>query len=188
MSARSSDAILRATLDLLAERGFDGLSVDAVAAQAGVGKATIYRHWGSRAKLVYSAAMCLQNPLVVPDTGTLEGDLEALLRGLVHFLFESDAGRVLPTLVDAANRDPELAALRAEHVRGRRENLFAVFRRAVERGELDPATDLERAADLLAGPAFYRRLMSGEVMHADEVAGHVELVLRALGVERRADA
>lgn len=187
-AARSEDAIMRATLDLLAEEGFAGLTVDAVAARAGVGKATIYRHWGSRAKLVYHAASCFHAEEPDPDTGSLQGDLTALLTGMIAFLGSSDAGRVLPSLVDASDRDPELAELREEHIRAKRQRAVRVFERAIERGELPDDTDVERAVDLLAGPPFYRRLMTRDPMGPDDVAPHVELVLRALGAQRHADA
>lgn len=183
-AARSEEEIMRATLDLLAEEGFAGLTVDAVAARAGVGKATIYRHWGSRAKLVYAAAACFQAEEPDPDTGTLHGDLTAMLNGLVRFLGDSDAGRVLPSLVDAAERDPELAELREEHIRARRARAVRVFERAVARGELPDGTDVERAVDLFAAVPFYRRLMSRNPMGQADVEPHVELVLRALGAEQ----
>lgn len=182
--ARSEEVIMRATLDLMAEEGFAGLTVDAVAARAGVGKATIYRHWGSRAKLVYAAASCFQAEEPDPNTGTLRGDLTEVLTGMLAFLAESDTGRVLPSLVDAAARDPELAELREEHVRAKRARAVRVLERAVARGELPEGTDLERAIDLFAGPPFYRRLMTNRPMGPDDIEPHVELVLRALGAER----
>lgn len=185
--ARSEDAILRATVDLLAEEGFAGVTVDAVAARAGVGKATIYRHWGSRATLVHDAAQCLHTPEEPPDTGDLRADLEAMLGNLAGFLASPETGRVLTSLLDAAERDPELAALREEHARQKRAIFRHAFERAVARGEIADDLDLEAVVDLAAGPLFYRRLMRAPIQPQD-LPTHVDLVLRAIGVERRVDA
>ena len=186
-AARSEEAILRATLDLLAELGFAGVTVDAVAARAGVGKATIYRHWGSRAKLVHAAAACLHADVPRPDTGTLRGDLEELGRSLCDFLASEDSGRVFASMLDAAERDEELGELRMEHVRHKRAATRALFERAIERGEIDPDLDLEAAVDITAGPLFYRRLSRNPMQPAD-LAAHLDLVLRAVGARDRADA
>lgn len=185
-AARSEEAILRATVDLLAEEGFAGVTVDAVAARAGVGKATIYRHWGSRATLVHDAAKCLHEHEEPPDTGDLRGDLELLLGSLAGFLASPDTGRVLTSLLDAAERDPELAALREEHTRQKRAIIRQAFERALARGELADDLDLDAMVDITAGPLFYRRLMRAPMQPRD-LRGHLDLVLRAAGAEPRVD-
>ena len=185
--ARSEDAILRAALDLLAEEGFAGLTVDAVAARAGVGKATIYRHWGSRARLVHDAAQCLHEHEEPPDTGDLRADLEIMLGRLAEFLASPDTGRVLASLLDAAERDAELASLREEHTRQKRAVVRHAFERAAARGELADDIDLDAVVDLTVGPLFYRRLMRSPIQPND-LRSHLDLVLRAVGAERRVDA
>jgi AcrR family transcriptional regulator len=177
---RSEDAILRAVLDLVAEHGVSGLTVDAVAARAGVGKQTIYRHWGSRARLIHTAISCMADVDEIPDTGSLRGDVIALLDQLVAFLARSDAGRVLPSLIDAAERDEELAELRAVNTAQRRATFEHVLRRAIERGELAADVDLELLIDLLAGPFFYRRLVGRRTIEVGEVAPLVDFVLGAV--------
>jgi AcrR family transcriptional regulator len=178
---RSEDAILRAALDLVADHGVSGLTVDAVAARAGVGKQTIYRHWGSRARLIHAAISCMHDPDDVPDTGSLRGDLRVLLEQLVAFLGHSDAGRVLPSLIDAAERDPELADLREVHIAQRRAVFELVLRRGVDRGELDAGTDLGVMTDLLVGPFFYRRIVGRRAVASTDIEPVLELVLRAVG-------
>ncbi|MDP9071944.1 MAG: TetR/AcrR family transcriptional regulator, partial [Actinomycetota bacterium] len=159
-SRRSEAAILQATLELLAERGFAGLSIDATAARAGVGKATIYRHWRSKAQLVIEAVGTLAPAQPEPDTGNLRDDLLVVLTGLVKGLTRSPMAHILPSLVDAAERDAELAELHRAFTAQRRQTLERVLRRAAQRGELAGDADLEVAVDLLAGPVFYRRLVS----------------------------
>jgi AcrR family transcriptional regulator len=184
---RSEDEILQAAFDLVAEHGVGGLTVAAVAARAGVGKQTIYRHWGSRAHLIHAAISCMAIDQDVPDTGTLRGDLTVLLQQLVAFLGQSDAGRVLPSLIDAAERDDELHELRQVHIAQRRATFEHVFRQAIARGELDPDTDLDLLTDLVAGPFFYKRLVSQREVHTVDVDKVLDLVLRAVGASARAD-
>jgi AcrR family transcriptional regulator len=187
-ACRSEDVILQATFDLVAEHGVGGVTVDAVAARAGVGKQTIYRHWGSRAHLIHAAISCMAVDEEVPDTGTLRGDLSALLQQLVAFLGKSDAGRVLPSLIDAAERDPELHELRQVHIAQRRATFEHVFRKAIARGELDAGADIDLLTDVVAGPFFYKRLVSQREVQTVDVDKVLDLVLRGVGASARADA
>jgi AcrR family transcriptional regulator len=187
-ACRSEDAILRATLELVAEHGVSGLSVDAVAAKAGVGKQTIYRHWGSRARLIHAAISCMADPHDVPDTGSLRGDLRVLLGQLVTFLGRSDAGRVLPSLIDAAERDPELAELRQQHITQRRATFEHVLRAAIARRELAPDTELDLMIDVLVGTFFYRRLVARRAVSAADIEPVIDLALRAVRAPAPIDA
>jgi AcrR family transcriptional regulator len=185
---RSEDAILQAALDLVADHGVSGLTVDAVAAKAGVGKQTIYRHWGSRARLIHAAISCMHDADDPPDTGTLRGDLTFLLERLVGFLNRDDTRRVLPSLIDAAERDPELAELRQVQIDQKRAVFEHVLRRAVERGELPPDADLDVMIDLLAGSFFYRRIVGRRPVAVADIEPLLALVLRAVGATAPADA
>src|SRR5437660_1171816 len=167
--ARSEDTILRATLDLVAEHGVSGVTVDAVAARARVGKATIYRHWGSRARLVHDAISCMKDPVEEPNTGTLHGDLVSLVRQVVNYLQQEDTARVLPSLLDAAVRDPELAELRIDSSRHRRAFFERAVEHAVERGELSKDVDVQLLIDLVVAPFFYRRLMALSQVRTSDV-------------------
>jgi AcrR family transcriptional regulator len=177
--ARSEDVILQATLDLVAEHGVSGVTVDAVAARAGVGKATIYRHWGSRARLVHAAISCMKDPLDEPDSGSLRGDLTSLVEQIVRYLNQEHTARVLPSLIDAAVRDAELAELRLETIRGRRAAFARAIERAIERGELPDGVDVQLMIDLVVAPFFYRRLMALTHVRASDVEPVVDAVLRA---------
>ncbi len=161
-SQRSEAAILDATLELLGEVGFSGLTVDGIAARAGVGKATIYRHWPGKAHLVVDAFRSRIPAMAMPDTGSLRQDLVAVVGFLVQGLEHSPLTRILPALVEAAERDPELERLFKEFGAERRRILRGVLQRAAARGELRPDLDLELALDLIGGPIFARRLVIRE--------------------------
>ena len=186
--ARSEDAILRAALDLVAEHGVSGVTVDAVAARAGVGKATIYRHWGSRARLVHAAISCMKDPLDEPDTGSLPGDLTLLVRQLVKYLNQEHTARVLPSLLDAAVRDAELAELRLETIQHRRAAFERVIQRAIERGELPEDVDAQLLIDLVVAPFFYRRLMALSPIRESDVVPVIDAVLQSFSGARATSA
>src|SRR5438034_1545522 len=110
-SRRAEAAILDATIALLAEVGFGGLTIDGIAARAGVGKATIYRHWSSKAEVAVEAFQAFVPPLDDPDTGSFADDARAVLLQVVDGLSNSPLAGILPSLVEAAERDPELERL-----------------------------------------------------------------------------
>ena len=152
--------ILEAALHLVAEVGIAGLTMDAVASRAGVGKATIYRRWTSKEALMLDAWMsCVRKP-VAPDTGTLQSDLEALLGGIDSPLSDRELQRVFPQMIAAAKVNPEVADAYRAFVEQRRAPLRAVLLRGVERGEIDPALDLEVVQDLVVAPLMYRWIVT----------------------------
>jgi len=119
-SRRAESAILDATIALLGEVGFAGLTIDGIAARAGVGKATIYRHWSSKAEVAVEAFKAFIPPLDDLDTGSLAGDVRAVLLQIVDGLTHSPLAGILPSLVEAAERDPELERLFKDFGRTRR--------------------------------------------------------------------
>jgi AcrR family transcriptional regulator len=169
-------AVLRATLDLIAEHGVHAVTVDAVADRSGVSRPTIYRRWGSRDSLIHAAFMRLQGALVEMDTGSLRGDLTVLLRQLVGYLNKI---RVFPSLMEAAARDPELAAVREETERRGRSVYERVIRRGVERGELPAGLDVELFTDLLISPFVYRRVISQSIVDPASIEPVLDAVLAA---------
>ncbi len=176
--------IVEATLEILAEVGFSGLTIDGVAARAGVGKATIYRRWPSKGALVLAASACIFEEVPEPDTGTLRGDLLALARLLVEGLQRSPVGCLLPCLAAEARGNPELAELVATFADKRRDHGRAVLGRAEARGELRPGTDLEVLIDVFAGPAFYRLMISGAPPSAAAMEAVVDIVLDGVAVKQ----
>lgn len=167
-SVDSSDAILAATLELLAEHGFDGTTTDAIAARAGVSKATIYRRWASKDDLVLAAVTTLARDVADPDTGRLADDLRALLNGLVTAFSDERVARLVPTIVDQMARKPAFAdAMRQGFVQPRRETARRIIQRARDRGEVavDDGT-IDHALDMIAAPLYYRVLITGEPVDA----------------------
>jgi AcrR family transcriptional regulator len=176
---RAEDPILRVTIDLIAAHGVSGVAVDTVAAKAGVSKATIYRHWGSRARLIHAAIESLQRPFVEPDTGSLREDVSVLLRQLVWYLNQPDSGRIMPSFMEAAARDPELGALRQETIRQSHAMYERVLRRAVGRGELPADVDIRLVTELLMAPFIYRLVVSGAPLGPTDIDPVVDAVLAA---------
>jgi AcrR family transcriptional regulator len=179
--ARSKAAVLEATVDLLAEVGWAGCSVEGVAERSGVAKTTIYRHWPCRGDLLFAAFDALIGPPEPADTGALRDDLTAQLRLFASGLDQGRWARVLPALVEAAERDPHLRELARDFARHRRDALRQILRRGAERGELDGGTDVDLAATMLGAPFFYRRFISREPVDDAFIEALVDGVLRAVG-------
>src|SRR6185369_44682 len=150
-SEEAHRAILDATLDLLVEVGYSGLTIEGIASRAGVGKATIYRRWSSKLPLVIEAFGELPG-LSEADTGDLVADLEQMLRSYLEVFVSSPLGAVVPSRAGELPHIPELMALFAPVVRSRRQPLIRALERGVARGEIPPDTDLSLAADLIVGP------------------------------------
>jgi AcrR family transcriptional regulator len=161
-SEEADRAILDAAIEVFAEAGLDGVTVEGVAARAGVGKATIYRRYPSKVDLVIAAASSLceaESPN--PDTGSVAGDLRVIARNLVRLLTKTAAGRAMPQLVADAALNDELGDAHRDFVARRRARTAQAVTRGIERGELRSDTDVELLVDLIGGPIFYRHLVSG---------------------------
>jgi AcrR family transcriptional regulator len=190
---RSEDArraILAAIADLLRERPLANITVEAIAARAGTGKATIYRWWSSKETLALDAVLeeWSSGRPDDADLGNLRDDLRAIVVPWVHRLGEDPFGRVVAGLVAQMQRDN--GGLRnAYHERfskPRRAPARAALERAIERGEIGKGTDLELALDLLYGPIYHRLLHMHAPLDEDFASQLVERVVRALAVSRTA--
>ena len=159
--ARSRQRVLTAALELLAERGVAGATIEAIAHRAGVAKTTIYRQWPHQGALVLDAFRTAAPDPPATDTGSARTDLIVLLTGLAAGLTSAAVGTLLPSLIDAAGRDIDFATLHANEARRRHEPVIVVLQRAVERGELPDDSNLDELLDRLAGPVFHRRYVSG---------------------------
>lgn len=157
-------AVLEAADDLLVERGFDGVTVEGIAARAGVAKQTIYRWWSSKTDILMEAfVQDAAEELTPPDSGNLGRDLRRHLSNCAKFLTQSDAGAVFRALAGQAQHDPSMASrFRAEFLSQQRARDRLPLERAVERGELPPDVDIDVAVDQLLGPIYYRVLVTGE--------------------------
>jgi AcrR family transcriptional regulator len=174
---RSRVKVLDAAAELLLERGLAGASVDEITRRSGVAKTTIYRHWPTRGDLLRDACSSIGTPLQVPDTGSFEGDVTALVTSLAHLLRSEKWTSVLPSIIDAAERDPDIAAVYSRLQKGYSAPLLFIVQRAMERGELPKPTDAATLVAALTGPLFYRRWFSREPLTSAFAKQIVRLVL-----------
>ncbi len=177
-------AILKATMELLAEDGFGGLSIEAVAARAGVGKTTVYRRWPSKIPLVVDALTHMKPPMAarIPEDMTTRDALMRFLTELTRSRGNEPNARILAGLVDAMSRDAELAeAVRAGLVSGRRRVVFDLIERGIARGEIRSDVDVEVMADVLVGPIIMRTLITGRPITPRLARQIVTLVLDGAG-------
>jgi len=185
-SEESRQAILRSTLKLLKETGFPELSIEAIAADADVSKATVYRWWPTKAALVADAfSDSASDELRFPDTGSVQKDMSLQMRQVVR-VFRSQRGKVVAALLGGGQSDPELiAAFRDRFLWPRRRQAYQTLQRGIDRGELPPGIDMDLILDSLYGPIYMRFLIRHDDLNetfADELCG---LVLR--GMERPVD-
>ncbi len=185
---RADDAVRRATLELLEEVGYGGLSIGAVAARAGVGKPTIYRRFGSKAELVFAHAIHGPELGPVPDTGSLQQDLTALTQRILDIFGRPAAASVVPGLLEDATRDAELAArLRATFIDSERRMIREILDCAVTRGELAKRPDVDLVHALLLGPVFCWIILARNPVKrglAARIADHVAGALQAASARK----
>jgi len=159
-------AILDSAAELLLERGLEKVSMDAIARQAGVSKATIYRWWPTKESLALDSVY-RQWSATRPEphqTGSVSEDLIALLGSWSKLATGRPYGRIIAALLSAAQSDPGFAQqYRAHFVDQRREPGRAILRHAIDTGQLPPGTDIELGLDLLYGP-IYHRLLNGHAL------------------------
>jgi AcrR family transcriptional regulator len=178
----SRDGVIRAAiLRLLADVGYGALTMDAVAAEAGVGKATIYRRWRTKQDLVVDTIAELNRvDSMPPDTGSLEDDLRVMLRSLVGVI-RGPVGAATLSLLSTVPHQPALAeAFRAGPLGVWRDAFGEVWARAEARGELHPGVSVALAAEATSALLVQRWLLTGEPVDdafVDEVLDKVLLPL-----------
>jgi AcrR family transcriptional regulator len=160
-SPEAHAAILRAALELALEGGLRGLSMEAIAARAGVGKATIYRRWKTKEELFSEVVTHMAATPRMPDTGTVRGDLEAATAAVLDRMAR-EAFRILPRLLVDAADDPELlAAMQQALLTPRLQGIGEILRRGVARGELRADLDVDLVAEILFGTVVADALFTG---------------------------
>ena len=177
---RSEDArkaILRSTLRLLQETGFPDLSIEAIAAHADVGKATVYRWWPNKAALVADAfSSSADEELRFPNTGSVRNDVTIQMKHLVRVL-RGRRGRIVAALIGGGQSDPELIqAFRDRFMMPRRQEAYETLRRGISRGELPADLNLDLTLDTLYGALYMRFLIRQSGLteeYVDEVVGLV---------------
>ena len=177
--AEADRAILAAALDLLAERGLAAMSIEEIAARAGVGKATIYRRWSSKGLLALDAFVdSFREQQPQPDTGTLRGDLTAALTSWIRATTQTPMGPMLTGLIAEAQHDAELrAAWRDRVIEPLRVQHRIMLERAIARGEIPASTDQEVVLDLFFGVAQHRLLLGHLPLDDEFIQAVVEVIL-----------
>jgi AcrR family transcriptional regulator len=160
LDASRDDALRSSALELLADIGYDRLTIDKIAQHAGAGKATIYRRWSGKAELIVDALMCQKGAMTVaPDTGTLRGDLSALIDQ--SDLEERLDSKVMIGMVSALPHDAELREVfRTQLIEPHTATLAVVFDRAVERGEIRPVKNMATIVSILPALVLHRLIVS----------------------------
>lgn len=183
-SAEADDAIYAATIAEILDKGIEGFTVESLAERAGVGKATIYRRFASRDELLVSVMQrCARDEAVADppaDTGSLHGDLRAVVDRLVGLLTKTDMGRLFPRLVCEASEGGRFGELRTRFKQERRQPGIDAIERAKARGEVRAEVDPDAALDLLVGPVFTRFLLGHATFPTRWRDDLVDLVARAL--------
>jgi TetR/AcrR family transcriptional regulator, regulator of autoinduction and epiphytic fitness len=174
---RSRRRILEATLDELSHVGYGAMSIESIAKRAGVGKATIYRHWRGKLEILDSALNTMKFEVEIPESASAREQVVAMMTGLVGYLVGSRGGACIPAIVSASQYDPAVRDFHHRFSGQRRAVLVRALRSGVESGEFAPDLDAELAAELLVGPIFYRRLMTNSPYQVDDVAHLVDTVL-----------
>jgi AcrR family transcriptional regulator len=175
---RSRIVILRAAVEELAELGYGGVTIEGIAARAGVGKSTIYRHWTDKLALIADAFETFHDQMV-PDLGELpvREAVALLLRHVAEVVVDSAFSRCIPALIEGAERDQRVRDFHHRYSAERRQAIIDVICRGIEQNEIQTALDPELATSTLLGAIFYRRLMTSEPFNPDDADRLVKLVL-----------
>jgi TetR/AcrR family transcriptional regulator, regulator of autoinduction and epiphytic fitness len=174
---RSRRVILEAVLEELGRVGYGALTIEAVAARAGVGKSTIYRHWPGKLELVEEAFRTLKAQVLVPESGTLRERVIGFLTQVAGLVEDSTYSACMPALIEAAERDPHVREFHCTLTEDGRAVLVDFLREAIGAGELPRDTNPELLADALVGPILLRRLMLHQPFDPTLVPALVDQVL-----------
>lgn len=178
---RTREVVLDATVELVGDIGFDNVTIEAVSERCGVARSTIYRHWPDKMDLLVQA---IKNRLVAypeTDTGSVRTDIGAFLSNLAAWLETRDGVVVALSLLSAAHRDESVGVVQRQATRTLRDNLVAIIERGIQRGELPVDIDSTEAANELAGPLFYKKMVVHEEVNAAYVEARVDRWLTQVG-------
>jgi AcrR family transcriptional regulator len=155
-SLQSHQAMLQATLELLGEVGFDAMSIDAIAYRAGVGKTTIYRRYASKEELVVDAIESVREEIVLPDTGNLQGDIEAIVQNAAETTLSPLGRKTVAMLIGSALSNPQFAEMYwTKYLQPRRRSFAIVLERAKARNEISTDLDSDIVFDMMSGIMLY---------------------------------
>ncbi|MEH2375771.1 TetR/AcrR family transcriptional regulator [Nostoc sp.] len=155
-SIYADQAILQATLDLLAEVGYQSMSIEAIASRAGVGKTTIYRRYTSKEELVADAIESLRDDLAIPDSGSFWGDMDILINNAAKKIHSPLGRQTLALIISTASSNPQFAEVYwTKYTKLRREAFAKILERAKSRGEIHKDADVDLIIDLVSGSLYY---------------------------------
>ncbi|WP_433790929.1 TetR/AcrR family transcriptional regulator [Actinoplanes sp. CA-252034] len=190
-SERSRSAILRAAMGLLQEKGYADLTVEGIAARAGVGKQTIYRWWGGRGPVVLDALVehsGSAGPPALPDTGDLEADLRPVIRAIVAELADHRLSATTRALtIETLSSDDFADRMRDRLLRPQLDTVKDRLRSARTAGQVRAEVDLDQAVELLIGPMYHRWMMRTGPLTEEYADGIVDLAMAALRPAAPAD-
>ena len=176
---RSRMVILRAAVEELAEVGYGRVTIESIAARAGVGKSTVYRHWPHKLALIADAFETFHEQMV-PDLGNrpVRDAVTLLLHHVAEVVVDSTFSRCIPALIEGAERDPRVREFHHRYAAERRQAIIDLIDRGIRESEISSGTDPELATTMLLGAIFYRRLMTGQPFNPRDAAKLIDLVLR----------
>ncbi|MBW4507581.1 MAG: TetR/AcrR family transcriptional regulator [Scytonematopsis contorta HA4267-MV1] len=175
------EKILKSAYEMLLEVGFNDLTIEGIAARAGVGKPTIYRRWSNKARLVIDAFLAETSPeLSFPDTGKVKEDIRLQMYRLVN-LMNSPRGQVIATIIGGGQADSEVIdAFLSNWLFPRREDCSKVIKKGMEREEIRTDVDIESVIDALYSPLFYRLLLKHGLLTEEFVDEIISIVMSGL--------
>jgi AcrR family transcriptional regulator len=171
---------LAAAADLIVQRGVSSLSIEEVAARSGVAKTTIYRHWPERASLIIDTVRSTFEHVATPDTGNLRDDLVTFFGGLQRADLTGPAGKIMPCLIDAAARDPEIEGLLDRLGVERQQPVMTIVERAQARGELPAGLDRDVVIGTIVGPIVFRKVVQRRPVDASYVEACLDIAVTGL--------
>ncbi|TYQ25877.1 TetR/AcrR family transcriptional regulator [Pseudanabaena sp. UWO311] len=155
-SDKSHQAILQSALALLAEVGFDAISIEAIASRAGVGKTTIYRRYSGKAELIADAIENIREEVLIPDTGKLESDIDTLIEKAAQISLNPLGRQAVSMIISSASSNPEFAQIYwSKYLQPRREAFDIVIERAKSRNEVSQDLDSGLVFDTMSGIMLY---------------------------------
>ena len=192
MARPRSDEARRKALDaarnLIIEKGVVNLTIEDVAARSGVAKTTIYRRWPERTSLIVDTVNSMFEHLGTPDTGSLRGDLEAFFGAVMRTNLSGNVGQIMPAVIEAAGRDPEMAVLLERLGTDRERVCRTIIERALERGEIRPEIaelGLDALVGVTVGPIVFQRIVRRRKLTPEYAQACLDVVVTGL---TRADA
>jgi AcrR family transcriptional regulator len=176
---RSRMVILSAAVEELADVGYGRVRIESIAARAGVGKSTIYRHWPDKLALIADAFETFHEQMV-PDLSEVpvREAIELLIGHVAEVVVDSTFSRCIPALIEGAERDERVREFHHRYSAERRQTLIELIHRGIRAGEISATVDAELATTALLGVVFYRRLMTGHPLDPRESAALLDLVLK----------